>query len=137
MSEPTAAATARQALGEELAAYRVAAGYTQARFAHLTGYSRSTVANVETGRQRVPRMFWERCDTALRTAHLLTGSRAPPPQQPPPRLTSSGQPPGKPGTLSKRRPACGGKPQTSQRLGTAPGASGRVTWPVCGACGHI
>jgi transcriptional regulator with XRE-family HTH domain len=74
VGDPQAAASARQALGEELAAYRVASGYTQARFAHLTGYSRSTVANVETGRQRVPRAFWERCDTALRTGGVLAGA---------------------------------------------------------------
>ena len=37
-------------LGAELAAYRRAAGYTQAQFAQLTEYSRSTIANVETGR---------------------------------------------------------------------------------------
>jgi transcriptional regulator with XRE-family HTH domain len=62
---------ARVELGAELAAYRRAAGYTQARFAKLTGYSRSTVANVETGRQRVPRRFWEGADAALRTGGTL------------------------------------------------------------------
>jgi transcriptional regulator with XRE-family HTH domain len=62
---------ARVALGAELAAYRRAAGYTQARFAQLTGYSRSTVANVETGRQHVPRRFWECADAALRTGGTL------------------------------------------------------------------
>jgi DNA-binding XRE family transcriptional regulator len=45
---------ARAELGAELAAYRRAAGYTQARLAQLTGYSRGTIANVETGRQHVP-----------------------------------------------------------------------------------
>jgi tetratricopeptide (TPR) repeat protein len=62
---------ARVALGEELAAYRRAAGYTQARLAKAIGYSRSTIANVETGRQRVPRHFWERTDAALRTGGTL------------------------------------------------------------------
>src|ERR1022692_1752358 len=62
---------ARQALGAELAAYRHAAGHSQARLARLTGYSRSTVANVETGRQRVPRDFWEGADTALQTGGVL------------------------------------------------------------------
>jgi tetratricopeptide (TPR) repeat protein len=62
---------ARAALGAELAAYRRAAGCTQAQLAQLTGYSRSTIANVETGRQRVPRNFWERADAALRTGGTL------------------------------------------------------------------
>jgi transcriptional regulator with XRE-family HTH domain len=52
------AAAPSSALGVELAAYRRAAGYTQAQFAELTGYSRSTIANVETGRQHVSRDFW-------------------------------------------------------------------------------
>jgi len=62
---------ARAELGAELAAYRRAAGYSQARLAQLTGYSRSTIANVETGRQHVPRNFWERADAALRTGGTL------------------------------------------------------------------
>jgi DNA-binding XRE family transcriptional regulator len=62
---------ARAALGAELAAYRRAAGYTQAQLAQRTGYSRSTIANVETGHQRVPRTFWERADAALRTGGTL------------------------------------------------------------------
>jgi transcriptional regulator with XRE-family HTH domain/tetratricopeptide (TPR) repeat protein len=62
---------ARAELGAELAAYRRAAGCTQARLAQLTGYSRSTIANVETGRQRVPRNFWERADAVLRTGGTL------------------------------------------------------------------
>jgi tetratricopeptide (TPR) repeat protein len=61
----------RVALGAELAAYRRAAGHTQAQLAQATGYSRSTIANVETGRQRVPRNFWERADAALRTGGTL------------------------------------------------------------------
>jgi DNA-binding XRE family transcriptional regulator len=48
---------ARAELGAELAAYRRAAGCTQARLAQLTRYSRSTIANVETGHQHVPRNF--------------------------------------------------------------------------------
>lgn len=67
MLEPEAISGARRALGRELAAYRKAAGYNQTAFAPLTGYGRSTVANVETGRQDVPRSFWERADEALGT----------------------------------------------------------------------
>src|SRR6266581_7984700 len=62
---------ARAELGAELAAYRRAAGCSQARLAQLTGYSRSTIANVETGRQHVPRDFWERADAVLRTGGVL------------------------------------------------------------------
>jgi hypothetical protein len=41
------------------------AGLTQGALASKIRYSRSTVANVETGRQRAPRSFWRRCDDAL------------------------------------------------------------------------
>lgn len=66
-------AAARQALGLQLAALRRAAGYSQKNFAPLTGYQRSTVANVETGRQNVPRAFWERCARALGADVLVAG----------------------------------------------------------------
>ena len=66
---------ARCALGAELATYRRAAGYSQAGFASLVGYSRSTIANVETGRQHVARDFWERADAALRSdEHLVAAN---------------------------------------------------------------
>jgi transcriptional regulator with XRE-family HTH domain len=68
-----AIAAARRALGLQLAALRRAAGYSQRDFAPLTGYQRSTVANVETGRQNVPRAFWERCARPLRTDELVAG----------------------------------------------------------------
>jgi transcriptional regulator with XRE-family HTH domain len=72
--EPGSIAEARQNLGAELAAYRLAAGLTQAKLAVLVKYSRSTIANVETGRQLVPRAFWERCETVLRTGGTLTAA---------------------------------------------------------------
>ncbi len=71
MKDSAATVEARRCLGAELAAYRDAAGYSQDQLARLTSYSRSTIANVETGRQRVPRMFWERADAALRTGGVL------------------------------------------------------------------
>ena len=71
MTDRQAPGKARAELGAELAAYRRAAGCSQARLAQLTGYSRSTIANVETGRQHVPRSFWERADAALRTGGTL------------------------------------------------------------------
>jgi transcriptional regulator with XRE-family HTH domain/predicted kinase len=63
-----AIAASRAELGRQLAAYRRAAGYSQSELAKLTDYARSTVANVEIGRQNVSRQFWERCETAL-SAH--------------------------------------------------------------------
>lgn len=50
-------ASAWSALGRQLAASRRAAGLSQEGLARLAEYSRSTVANVETDRQRVPRGF--------------------------------------------------------------------------------
>jgi hypothetical protein len=55
----------RRALGRQLAALRRASGHSQHSLAPLTLYGRSTVANVETGRQNAPRDFWIRCDEAL------------------------------------------------------------------------
>lgn len=63
---------AHRALGRLLAKERKAAGYTQHQFAPLTHYARSTIANVEVGRQHVPRAFWERCDDVLGTGGTLT-----------------------------------------------------------------
>jgi len=65
--------SARRTLGLKLAICRRAGGYAQADFASLIDYSRSTVANVETGRQHVPRTFWVAADAALRTGGALTG----------------------------------------------------------------
>ena len=64
--------SARRTLGLKLAMCRRAGGYSQADFASLIDYSRSTVANVETGRQHVPRTFWAAADAALRTGGALT-----------------------------------------------------------------
>ena len=58
-------------LGRQLAASRQAAGLSQHGLAGLAEYSRSTIANAETGRQRVPRRFWQRCDDALGTGTAL------------------------------------------------------------------
>lgn len=55
----------RRALGRRLATFRAAAGLSQHQFAPLTYYGRSTVANVEVGRQNVTRDFWQRCDELL------------------------------------------------------------------------
>ena len=65
--ESDAVESARRTLGLKLAICRRAGGYSQADFASLIDYSRSTVANVETGRQRVPSTFWAAADAAARS----------------------------------------------------------------------
>jgi Helix-turn-helix domain len=70
--DPNRIAEVRRVLGRQLAEYRQAAGLNQHQFAPLTHYGRSTVANVEVGRQNVPRTFWERADAALGTGGSLT-----------------------------------------------------------------
>lgn len=60
-----------RALGRQLAASRRRAGLTQHEFAPMTSYGRSTVANAESGHQRVARIFWVRCDDLLRTGGRL------------------------------------------------------------------
>lgn len=71
MQEAESVSTTRRAMGRRLATLRRAAGQTQAGFAPLTGYGRSTVANVELGRQNVGRDFWARCDVGLDTGGTL------------------------------------------------------------------
>lgn len=53
------------ALGRQLAAWRGTAQETQRSLADQLPFSRSTVANVEVGRQGAPREFWQRCDDLL------------------------------------------------------------------------
>ncbi|MEU7810418.1 helix-turn-helix transcriptional regulator [Micromonospora chalcea] len=64
---PQNVANVWSALGQMLARSRKAAGYTQETFAPRVRYGRSTIANVETGRQRVGRDFWARSDELLGT----------------------------------------------------------------------
>jgi hypothetical protein len=71
MADSLAVIEARQSLGELLAALRRAAGHTQETFAPLTHFGRSTLANVERGRQNVQRGFWVRCDGILGTGGTL------------------------------------------------------------------
>lgn len=101
MTTPEQLAEARRDLGRQLAAWRKAAGYTQVAFAAPNGpagYSRSAIANVETGRENMPRSFWEMCDRELGASGALLAaydqvdelvrrhqrSRARPAPQPPP-----------------------------------------------------
>ncbi len=71
MTESEQIKAARRALGSQLAAFRKAAGLSQHQFAPLTHYGRSTVANVEVGRQNVTRDFWQRCDEVLKANGAL------------------------------------------------------------------
>jgi Helix-turn-helix domain len=61
-------------LGRQLAACRQAAGLTQQGLAKLICYTRSTVANVETGRQIPGQDFWLRCDAILDGRGELRGA---------------------------------------------------------------
>jgi DNA-binding XRE family transcriptional regulator len=63
---------ARRALGAKLAAYRRAAGYSQVAFASMVHCSRSSIANMETGRQHAPREIWASLDQALDAGGALT-----------------------------------------------------------------
>jgi DNA-binding XRE family transcriptional regulator len=65
MAESNTVTGARRSLGEQLRSLRAAAGVTQQGLAEKVGYSRSTVANVEVGRQAIDRAFWEGCDEVL------------------------------------------------------------------------
>ena len=65
MIDPEMVAEAKRALGRQLATYRNAAGLKQSQLAPRVLYGRSTIANVETGRQTCSRTFWERTDRVL------------------------------------------------------------------------
>ena len=74
MINQNAIIAARRTLGQRLAAFRQAAGYGQQEFAPLVHYSRSSLANVETGRQKGSRAFWQRCDGLLAGVSWLADS---------------------------------------------------------------
>lgn len=74
MVDPKALAEARRAVGRQLAALRKAAGFTQAGLASYTGYVRTSVANVERGRQNTPRTFWQRADETLGAGGVLVAA---------------------------------------------------------------
>ena len=61
----------RRDLGRQLAERRKAAGYLQREFGALVGYSRTAVANAETGHARIGRPLWERADRVLGTGGLF------------------------------------------------------------------
>ena len=71
MTDDKTIARAWMTLGRRLADFRQAAGYGQAELAPLVHYSRSSLANVEVGRQKGSRDFWQACDALLDTGGAL------------------------------------------------------------------
>jgi transcriptional regulator with XRE-family HTH domain len=71
MREADEVAAMRRDLGRQLAERRKAAGYVQREFGTLLGYSRTAVANAETGHARIGRPMWERADRVLGTGELF------------------------------------------------------------------
>ncbi|WP_309236680.1 helix-turn-helix transcriptional regulator [Micromonospora sp. S-DT3-3-22] len=72
--DPQQISDAKRALGRRLAGWRKTHGLTQDDVARRVHSTRSTVANVENGRQVVDRVFWAQCDSLLQAGgELLTG----------------------------------------------------------------
>jgi Helix-turn-helix domain len=61
----------KRALGAQLAASRRAVEIGQQQVAHKTGYSRSSVAHAEAGRQLLSREFWKTADELLKAEGAL------------------------------------------------------------------
>jgi Helix-turn-helix domain len=61
----------KRALGAQLAASRQAVEVGQQQVAHKTGYSRSSVAHAEAGRQLLTREFWKTADELLKAGGAL------------------------------------------------------------------
>jgi DNA-binding XRE family transcriptional regulator len=61
----------RRELGRQLADRRRAAGYLQRELGVLVGYSRTAIANAETGNTRPSRQLWQNADRLLRTGELF------------------------------------------------------------------
>src|SRR6266498_606627 len=71
MITPQDITAAKEALGAQLAALRRAAEANQRALATLVFTSRSSIANIERGRQLGTRDFWQRCDDVLRADGAL------------------------------------------------------------------
>jgi transcriptional regulator with XRE-family HTH domain len=69
--ESQAAVMLRRELGRQLAGRRKAAGYLQRELGTVAGYSRTAIANAETGSARAGRLFWIRMDQVLGTGELF------------------------------------------------------------------
>jgi transcriptional regulator with XRE-family HTH domain len=62
----------RRELGRQLAARRKAAGLVQRELGRMAGYSRSAIANAETGNAITGRRLWQGADRALGTGEVFT-----------------------------------------------------------------
>lgn len=69
--EPPELAALKSALGAQLAAARRAAEVGQQQVGRKTGYSRSSVAHAEAGRQLLSREFWQTADDLLKADGAL------------------------------------------------------------------
>ncbi|WP_246835559.1 helix-turn-helix domain-containing protein [Micromonospora sp. MH33] len=67
-------AEACQRLGRQLAAWRDLAGLTQVELARRINYSRSAIGNVEIGRDRSTRRFWQSADAEVGAGGALVAS---------------------------------------------------------------
>ncbi len=74
IEEPPELVAMRLALGQQLAALREAAEIVQQQIGHKTGYSRSSVAHAESGRQLLTREFWKAADGLLQADGALLAS---------------------------------------------------------------
>jgi transcriptional regulator with XRE-family HTH domain len=73
--EPETVTVLRRQFGAQLAARRAQAGLSQEQYARQIGFSRSTVAGVESGRHPVSAQFCSESDRALRTGDLFARGR--------------------------------------------------------------
>ncbi len=74
VDSPAEFAGLKRALGRQLAVSRQAAEIGQQQLAHQTGYSRSSVAHAEAGRQLLTRAFWKTADELVKAdGALLAG----------------------------------------------------------------
>jgi transcriptional regulator with XRE-family HTH domain len=73
MIDPQQLQDAKHALGRKLAELRTARRLLQKDVAERVHSTRSTVANVEAGRQVVDRVFWRQCDALLTAGGALIG----------------------------------------------------------------
>ncbi len=71
MESPSELAVLKRALGRQLAASRQAVEIGQQQVAHKTGYSRSSVAHAEAGRQLLTRDFWKTADELVKADGAL------------------------------------------------------------------
>ncbi len=74
IQEPPELVALRLALGQQLASQREAAGIVQQQIGRRTGYSRSSIAKAEAGRQLLTRDFWTTVDELLNADGALLAS---------------------------------------------------------------